>query len=37
MAVRKDIKYINKEFTELRNQLINYMVMKKIQQIIEWK
>ena len=24
MAVRKDIKYINKEFTELRNQLINY-------------
>ena len=24
MAVRKDIKYINKDFTELRNQLINY-------------
>ena len=24
MAVRKDIKYVNKEFTELRNQLINY-------------
>ena len=24
MAVRKDIKYINKEFTELRNQLINF-------------
>ena len=24
MAVRKDIKYINKEFTEVRNQLINY-------------
>ena len=24
MAVRKDIKYINREFTELRNQLINY-------------
>ena len=24
MAVRKDIKYINRDFTELRNQLINY-------------
>ena len=24
MAVRKDIKYINREFTELRDQLINY-------------
>ena len=24
MAVRKDIKYVNKDFTGLRNQLINY-------------